>query len=111
MIKFEKALCLATIIFLGGSLFTVSALAAGVFSNNKYSVTIDEDYSYYGCAPSGCLYIAEPSVVESGKAYYEWKNKKYRYIMKALNKSRSKYRLMVYNPRGKRIVKQTLFRD
>jgi len=108
--KFKKALCLATIVFLGG-LFMVSAQAAGDFSNNKYSVTIGDDGSYNGCAPGGCLFIAEPNVVESGGAYYEWKNKRYRYIMKALNKRRSKYRLMVYNPRGKRIVKQTLFRD
>jgi len=107
--KFKKALCLATIVFLGG-LFMVSAQAAGDFSNNKYSVTIGYDNSYNGCAPSGCLYIAEPSVVESGGARYEWKNGKHRYIMKALNKRRSKYRLMVYKGR-KRILKQTLTRD
>jgi hypothetical protein len=109
--KFKKALFLATMVFFGGSLFTVSALAEDSFSNKKYSVTIGDDDSYNGCTSSGCLFLADPSVVESGGAYYEWKNKRYRYIMKALNKRRTKYRLMVYNPRGKRIVRQTLYRD
>lgn len=108
--KFKKALFLATFVFFGGSLFTVSALADS-FSNKKYSVTIGNYNSYYGCAPSGCLYIAEPNIVESGGTYYEWKNKGYRYIMKALDKRRTKYRLMVYTPRGKRIVRQILYRD
>jgi len=90
-------------------LLPTSALADETFANKKYSVTIGSNNSYHGCAPSGCLYIAEPSIVESDGAYYEWRNGKYRYVMDATNKARTKYRLKVYNPRGKRIVNQVLY--
>jgi len=106
-----KILLIPAIALVGSYLLAAPALADSSFSNRKYSVTIGSDDSYHGCAPSGCLYIAEPRVVESGGAHYEWRNGKYRYIMDAMNRARTKYRLKVYNPRGKRILNQVLYED
>lgn len=108
MIKIQK-ISIATLV-----LFSSAPLLADTsYSNSRTTITIGDDYSYFGCSKKNdkCLEINQVYSVEDGDQRYEWRNNRYRYVLKALNKKRTRYRFRVYTPSKRKIKNEILSID
>jgi hypothetical protein len=107
-----KSIILATTLLTGSAIALTSPAFATTYAGGGYTVEVNDSegssLSYRGCDPYGrCLYINQTSSYTSHPERYVWKNRGFRYILTQTSKP-NRYRLQVFNPKGKLILNRLL---
>jgi hypothetical protein len=106
-----KTILLSTTLIATSAIALVNPAFATTYAGGGYTVEVDDEssyLSYHGCDPYGrCLHINRVSSYTSHPERYIWRNQGFRYILTQTSKP-NRYRLQVYNPKGKLILNRLL---
>lgn len=107
-----KTILLSTTLLATSAIALTSPAFATTYAGGGYTVNVDDsegsNLSYRGCDPQGrCLYIDRISSYSSHPERYLWRNRGHRYVLTQTSKP-NRYRLQVFNPKGKLILNRIL---